>query len=843
MQREVIFRDRQEFQAADPNNVQAFVRETFDNLIADTVGAGIYYSGFDCAATNTWELTVGSGRRYAGGELYRRATASVFDLFSDRPISQKKVVAIVAWGQTIETDVQPRDFLIDVDTGATEPQAVAMQRLRSAEVNKIVGAEAAQPQAPSIPADNVLVALVTIGTGGIETIAMHEGGLVPQAQRNFVLSLENAERLALAGASIDVLRTDLFGISRVMENLTPREQFVALDAEVDTIADRVQRLEVGHGSQEDEIGQLKIAVDAIRTSVNAHETRLDSLHAKVNELAAAASKPTIPAPPVVAPPPPVAEVPVPEKRYSLSHIDIFSNDRKSQTARADYRASISAGGLTFGGEQTVVTGGLRLLDPNDPKVTVVDNIVRVKQTPRLGLNGKTGALSSASLLGYTTTNITYKTVVEKTTSRVAKENMELAYANNAGTGAAGFPNFVEEAKARLRDGFTFKSAQGVIWTMTGYEVRRHALGHDVLYYQYVRYADEVTTKNTKVPTNVTETVTAQGRAQTFINPSAGLLTHIGLSWETIGASGDLRILVCECDGTVPDMDKVLSNTLFGHDQLRAGDRDYNIRNVDLKPGVRYGVVLLTTGDHRIRLAAGSRKLTQGQHYAVTGTNQYTVPAGEGANDIAMRLFFGASGVTRETVSLQSLTLAGGINSIEVDSRFVTPGQTSIVLEGQIGGEWQVIGSATGGARKPIDLSQLPPLIPLRIVLEGTFDQMPSFSIGALSTVRLGRASGAMKHISVPVVAEAGKTVRDVTILATLLNFDEATMDCDISLEVGGAVVSPASVRDRLDADGRIKRTATFKLAAPASSFTPIISGLATGARHFIVDQRFDQATE
>lgn len=245
MQREVIFRERQELPSADLNNIEIFAREDFDTLVADAVGPGLYFTGFDATQTNIWELTVAAGRRYADGKIFRRSSQTVFDLFASRPLSQKKIVALVSWGQTLETDVQPRDFLIDVEAGTTEPQSVAMQRLRSAELQTIAGAEGVQPQKPNIPADNVVIAYVTLGTGGIETIAVQDANRLPQIARNLIEIIELIRWRAEAGTSIDRLKTDLFTIQSALGEFITKRLFGDLQAQVDAtrqIADKALAL-------------------------------------------------------------------------------------------------------------------------------------------------------------------------------------------------------------------------------------------------------------------------------------------------------------------------------------------------------------------------------------------------------------------------------------------------------------------------------------------------------------------------------------------------------------------------------------------------------------------------
>lgn len=182
MEKTVIFRDRQEFQAADPNNLQDFARASLDHLVLDAVSSEKRYTGFQVTQSSTTQVTVAPGRYYNGGEVYVNELAQAIQLLQYLPNVTKKIVAIVAWGQDVDEDVQPRDFILDLTSGATEPQAVAMRSTRYCQINPLPGVEAADPQPPVIQTGTVAVALVTLGTGGIENIEMQGDALLPNLE-------------------------------------------------------------------------------------------------------------------------------------------------------------------------------------------------------------------------------------------------------------------------------------------------------------------------------------------------------------------------------------------------------------------------------------------------------------------------------------------------------------------------------------------------------------------------------------------------------------------------------------------------------------------------------------
>ena len=132
MERIVIYRDRQELQSGDLNNTQEFARASLDHIVKDAVEPGKGYVGFAATKTAATEVTLSAGRLYSNGEVFDRDENVVLDLFNALPLITRRRVAIVTYGQSVDTDIQPRDFLIDAEAGTTEPQSVAMENLRRA---------------------------------------------------------------------------------------------------------------------------------------------------------------------------------------------------------------------------------------------------------------------------------------------------------------------------------------------------------------------------------------------------------------------------------------------------------------------------------------------------------------------------------------------------------------------------------------------------------------------------------------------------------------------------------------------------------------------------------------
>lgn len=198
MERSVTYRDRYEVTADDLNNSQAWAQDSSDHIVADAIEGGRRFIGFAVTQKSTTEVDVAAGRIYFDGKRHFSAATTTIDLNALRPNLQKKVVAIVAWPETIDTDVTERDYELDAETQTYEPRSVAMERRRNARLEAVGGAEGVSPQAPVLESNVVPVAYVTMGVAGIESIT-----------RNTAAELRNASDVADRVDALDEFREEV----------------------------------------------------------------------------------------------------------------------------------------------------------------------------------------------------------------------------------------------------------------------------------------------------------------------------------------------------------------------------------------------------------------------------------------------------------------------------------------------------------------------------------------------------------------------------------------------------------------------------------------------------------
>ena len=232
MEKQTTFRDRQEQTAADLNAIGSHAAQAMQHIVADAISADLHYTGGNVAAKTTTQIEVAPLRFFNAGAVYTSEQAETLNLFQHLPLTTKKCVAIVLWGETVETDVQPRDFITDLTTGATEPQAVSMTQLRKANINLLPGTESVDPQPPALQTGTLALALVYLGTNGIERIEMQEGMRLP-ALRNHAERLREQENWrAQAEPRISTIATDLAGLAEKTTLLVARSTVVELANDV-----------------------------------------------------------------------------------------------------------------------------------------------------------------------------------------------------------------------------------------------------------------------------------------------------------------------------------------------------------------------------------------------------------------------------------------------------------------------------------------------------------------------------------------------------------------------------------------------------------------------------------
>lgn len=242
MERQVIFRDRQELQPADLNNIEAFGDESLRNVMADAITSERQIVGMAVTQKSATEIEIAPGRLYDGpsGKVFALRDAQDESIFSQLPIADEKWLAVSVIGQEIETDVQPRDFLIDLQSGQTQPEAVPMELRRNAVVSITAGVESSTPQKPAAPTGYTLLAYIRLNTSGIQEIELSEVFALPNLQRvnARVDSVESWRDVA--EPSISTLRSDVSNLAAEINDPVNKDQFVEVAGDVALLKEQAE---------------------------------------------------------------------------------------------------------------------------------------------------------------------------------------------------------------------------------------------------------------------------------------------------------------------------------------------------------------------------------------------------------------------------------------------------------------------------------------------------------------------------------------------------------------------------------------------------------------------------
>lgn len=240
MEKQVIFRDYQEQQAQDHSDLQAFARAALEHVVNDAVTNVRRFAGFSVVKTAQTEVQVQPGRFYdVAGAVYGRASVLTQSLTTSLAAAARRIVSVSVYGNETETDVEERDFLVNVETGLTEPDAVATVRSRDAVLVFTAGAESADPQPPAIPATHVEIARLLLDTIQIVSVTMLEQNRVVSTKEldDRTDSLEVFRDQI--GPRVSSLASDLAALANALRNKGEARGLVSLYQDVARLKEKL----------------------------------------------------------------------------------------------------------------------------------------------------------------------------------------------------------------------------------------------------------------------------------------------------------------------------------------------------------------------------------------------------------------------------------------------------------------------------------------------------------------------------------------------------------------------------------------------------------------------------
>jgi hypothetical protein len=312
-------------------------------------------------------------------------------------------------------------------------------------------------------------------------------------------------------------------------------------------------------------------------------------------------------------------------------------------------------------------------------------------------------------------------------------------------------------------------------------------------------------------------------AETFLNVQDGWITSIDLWFTRIASEGDVQVLLVETEHGAPEFDRVICRTTVPANSLKQWP---NFTKVQMIPtfvvqGKRYGIVIQTSGNHFLAIVTGNKN-ANGMLFQATGA---MFAMGDVTRDITFRLNFAQFDVPRIAVQLTSLELQNGIAAIDLNVDSIRPPACSTQFEVQVAGVWTAFAGPSGGTNA---LGNLPPLLPLRVVLTGTTDVMPGIGVGPNGWAKTWRPRSDFRHISAVQTLPLPCNVVYVDVLLEQWR-DAPYQTCVVKLLSGSGfadVDTPTAIEDRIipNDPSAMRRRCTFELDSPVMEFRIRIEG-------------------
>lgn len=242
MESQVIFRPYQEQTSDDHNNLQDFTRQSLDHVVLDIATESRRYAGFGAQKTAQAEIQIAAGRFYdVFGAVYFKADATVQSMLTYLPVVAERIISVVVTGSEAESDIETRDYLVDIDTQRMEPRSVSTTRSRNAVISLVSGTESADPQAPATPVGSVLIATVRLDSTSVVSVT-----------QNTAAQVQSTEELDVRQTAMEVFKT-------IIE---PR--VLSLASDLSALTERVNKL--GQGNN---ISLVRVYQDLARLKRNA----------------------------------------------------------------------------------------------------------------------------------------------------------------------------------------------------------------------------------------------------------------------------------------------------------------------------------------------------------------------------------------------------------------------------------------------------------------------------------------------------------------------------------------------------------------------------------------------
>lgn len=320
-----------------------------------------------------------------------------------------------------------------------------------------------------------------------------------------------------------------------------------------------------------------------------------------------------------------------------------------------------------------------------------------------------------------------------------------------------------------------------------------------------------------------------GIAQPFRTSGGQMITGVRVPLERGSGAGSVRVLVTGNAGGNPDLSQI-----YGDVTVNQADFGTDVTVVTFPepvykaPGGTIHFVLLVSGPHKLRAVPMNSDLVGalgGRPRAFVGGTWSVI---ETVREVGLGIVtadFGEAGIAR--VPCEPLTLAGGIDAVDIVAPVIAPPGTSISYELTIGGQQVPIAEVLGA--HPLTGSAAS--LPLTMVMTYTSTVAPMIDISGLATgakARLSKSGTALKHISA--TRSPATPIIEAEHIETIEQWDAANATVTARLLHGASFateVVPTTITDEALPNGGLRRAWRWTALPSVGAHRVSITGTAT----------------
>jgi hypothetical protein len=812
----VIYRDNQETQAADFNNLQDYLGDSLDHVVLDAIEPKMSYSGFVISKVAPTQINVSPGRFYSAGQVYARNEVVTIDLFNMLPVTQKKQIAVVCWGSTITQDIQPRDFIIDADTGQSQPQSVAMTTTRYCNVDVVPGVEGPSPQYPATDATDLVIGYVLVDPTGIVSVQQVTANAIDNLRdlTDRVSTIEVFD--AQISGQVATLTTALAALADQLRNYVLITEYQKLVTLVKEIWDLIHQpaAYIYYGTD-----------NFLDTSLSYTTGNVDGAYnAQINE------------------------------GLRFPGTNAAATTTLQLLNPSDPTATISLDGFmlpTPSGARVRVDCSFNAIPWIEERIlqyVFINFTIRHLRPARYRHRcGFPWLPCPASQVWW------YQAQLDPTTRILSfvGETWEIAQWRDIAQHPENTPDWPQHQFDRLR--FFWRDRVDVYYWAKLFDNFDHSGQHICQTFLNGQdgWLSGVTVFMMSPLAQPLAVLIAGTQSDGTPDHLKQTIRRITLDGPGVQACFDNPVLIGDIE-TI----RTFQVGIFTKTFIKTGPPIYvypcriNFPPVFLESGKRYGLHFLTTYDHRFCISDqwDLFAVHQGAYWVSGSTGLYLWPSTTNPKSLRFMLHYAtwgqwqgntqaAGGAVRAEVQMQPLQLAGGIGGIDILADAVEPPATDLSYQVQIGGNWQKFDA---DPNMPA-FSGGPAILPFKIVFTGTTDLMPGVSLQQSQVTVHGVRSTVFHHIStfIPVAS----AITHIKVICKLYSFVTAHHTCTASLHYSTTHKPADVIVDMTLDDGSIERTWTFNTASIADGFYVEIDGTTDGVGdYYLVGQRIAYAS-